>query len=157
MPQAFLVCEIAFCDLILKAFYCVFSGSFSISSGLGDVTLLAKPLAGWKKKSLRLVADVFNGDSHPFFQKTSSGSSRCIKYGKKLAHQLSNPTHFDFYCNLVFFSIFIKFSGALSFMSSIEKKPSATSNCPRVSSNSKFLTKFSVFSLNSDCLLSESS
>ena len=40
---------------------------------------------------------------------------------------------------------------------SIEEKPSATNNCPSVSSNSKFLTKFSVFSLNSCCLLSQSS
>ena len=31
-------------------------------------------------------------------------------------------------------------------MSSIDEKPSATSNCPKVSSSSKFFTKFSVFS-----------
>ena len=35
--------------------------------------------------------------------------------------------------------------------------PSETRSWPRVSSTSKLLTKFSVLSLNSDCLLSESS
>ena len=38
-----------------------------------------------------------------------------------------------------------------------DEKPSATSNWPNVSSSSKFFTKFSVFSLNSVCLFSESS
>ena len=42
-------------------------------------------------------------------------------------------------------------------ISSIDVKPSDTNSCPNVSSTSKFLIKVSVLSLNSACLLSESS
>ena len=42
-------------------------------------------------------------------------------------------------------------------ISSIEENPSATKSCPSVSSNSKFFTKISVLSLNSNCLFSDSS
>ena len=42
-------------------------------------------------------------------------------------------------------------------ISSIDEKPSATNNCPKVSSTSKFFTKISVLSLNSNCLFSDSS
>ena len=41
--------------------------------------------------------------------------------------------------------VFDKISVLLSLISSIEEKPSATSSCPNVSSNSKFFTKFQSF------------
>ena len=54
-------------------------------------------------------------------------------------------------------SILEIFSGVVCEISSIEINPSETKSCPRVSSTSKFLIRVSVLSLNSACLLSESS
>ena len=48
-------------------------------------------------------------------------------------------------------------SGADCEISSIVWNPSETKSCPSVSSTSKFLIRVSVLSLNSACLLSESS
>ena len=79
----------------------------------------------------------------------------------------SNPDHIDYpipgnddarraidlYCNLIKETI----NNAKSSISSIETNPSETKSCPNVSSTSRFFIKFSVFSLKSACLLSESS
>ena len=54
-------------------------------------------------------------------------------------------------------SIFEIFSGLDCAISSIDVNPSETKSWPRVSSTSRFLIKVSVLSLNSACLLSESS
>jgi len=48
-------------------------------------------------------------------------------------------------------------SGVVCAISSIELNPSETNSCPNVSSTSRFLIRVSVLSLNSACLLSESS